>query len=173
MVKYNFVQKGELHMIEEAPELARRVGTALKARSYTLAAAESCTGGLLGHLITEIAGSSEYYLGGVVAYSNDVKHALLGVPRDILNTVGAVSEETARAMAQGVRAQIRADVGIATTGIAGPGGGTPDKPVGLVWICVQTPDSVQRARHIFRGDRHAVKQQTAAAAFQLLLDSLQ
>lgn len=159
-------------MTEATNDLAQRAGTALKARGYTLATAESCTGGLIGHLISEIAGSSEYYLGGMVAYSNDVKHRLLGVPHDILNTAGAVSEATARAMAQGVREHIRADVGVATTGIAGPGGGTPSKPVGLVWICVHTPESVQTARHIFPGDRHAVKQQTALAALHLLLNVL-
>ncbi len=153
-------------------ELAQHVGERLQQRQMTVATAESCTGGLIGHLLTEIAGSSAYYMGGVVAYSNAVKQSLLEVPQATLASVGAVSEETARAMAQGVRSRLHTDVGIATTGIAGPGGGTPHKPVGLVFIAVATPNDVQCQRHVFEGDRPSVKQQTAAAALQLLLDVL-
>src|SRR3712207_5216894 len=119
-------------------ELAQHVGAQLQRRQLTVATAESCTGGLIGHLLTEIAGSSAYFMGGVIAYSNAVKHSLLDVPEATLAAVGAVSEETARAMAQGVRARLHTDIGIATTGIAGPGGGTPQKPVGLVYIAVAT-----------------------------------
>lgn len=155
-----------------ATELAGRVGELLTNRNLALATAESCTGGLIGHLITEIAGSSAYYVGGIVAYSNAVKEAQLGVPRTILETVGAVSEDTARAMAAGARDRLGADVGVATTGIAGPGGGTLTKPVGLVYICVSTAETLRVERHVFPGDRHAVKQQTAVAALQLLLDVL-
>lgn len=154
-------------------DLAQQLGDLLLARRLTLATAESCTGGLIGHLITEIAGSSAYYNGGVVAYSNAVKRDLLGVPQPILDSVGAVSDLTARAMASGVRQRIGADVGVATTGIAGPGGGTATKPVGLVYIAVATPGAVVCERHVFGGDRHAVKEQTAAAALQLLLNTLQ
>lgn len=152
--------------------LAQQVGAALQTRGYTLATAESCTGGLIGHLITEIRGSSAYYVGGIVAYSNAVKRSLLDVPQVILASVGAVSEETARAMAAGVRARLDVDVGVATTGIAGPDGGSPAKPVGLVYISVQTPTATLVERRVFAGDRHAVKQQTAVAALQLLLNVL-
>ncbi|WP_026370994.1 CinA family protein [Kallotenue papyrolyticum] len=154
-------------------ELARDIGARLVARGWTLASAESCTGGLIGHLITEIAGSSRYYLGGIIAYSNAVKQALLGVPATILLDHGAVSEATARAMAAGVRHALQADVGLATTGIAGPGGATPTKPVGLVYVAVATPLGQDCLRFVFSGDRQAIKQQSAAAALRLLLDSLQ
>lgn len=152
--------------------LAQQVGAALQARGWTLATAESCTGGLIGHTLTEIAGSSAYYLGGIVAYSNAVKQAQLGVPQATLNSVGAVSAETARAMAQGVRARLQADVAVATTGIAGPGGGSAAKPVGLVFIAVATADATSSQRYIFSGDRSAIKQQTAQTALQLVLDTL-
>lgn len=153
-------------------ELAGRVGEALQARGLTLATAESCTGGLIGHLITEIAGSSAYYLGGIVAYSNAIKQSQLGVPQPILEAHGAVSEPAAGAMAQGVRQRLQASVSIATTGIAGPGGGTATKPVGLVYIAVAVGERVEIQRHVFDGDRSAVKVQTAAMALQLLLNVL-
>ena len=158
--------------MDDDTELARRAGAALQARGWSLATAESCTGGLIGHLITEIAGSSAYYSGGVVAYSNAVKAQLLGVPEATLAAHGAVSEPTARAMALGVGALLGADVGVATTGIAGPGGGTADKPVGLVYIAVAAAGAVRVERLVFGGDRHAVKRQTAAAALELLLNVL-
>jgi PncC family amidohydrolase len=153
--------------------LARKAGQRLMAHGLTLATAESCTGGLIGHLLTEIAGSSAYYLGGIVAYSNEVKRSHLGVAEQTLMTHGAVSEPTAREMARGARLTIGADVGVATTGIAGPGGGSESKPVGLVYIAVATQDKIRCERYVFDGDRHAIKQQTAAAALRLLLDALQ
>jgi nicotinamide-nucleotide amidase len=153
-------------------DLAHQLGDLLNDRNLSLATAESCTGGLIGHLVTEIAGSSAYYNGGIVAYSNAIKRDLLGVPQGTLDSVGAVSEETARAMASGVRQRIGADVGVATTGIAGPDGSTATKPVGLVFIAVATPSTVVCERHVFGGDRHAVKQQTATAALRLLLNVL-
>lgn len=152
--------------------LAQRVGAALQARGWTLATAESCTGGLIGHTITEVAGSSAYYQGGIVAYSNAVKQAQLGVPQATLDSVGAVSAETARAMAEGARAQLQADVAVATTGIAGPGGGSAAKPVGLVFIAVASADATTSQRYVFSGDRSAIKQQTAQTALQLVLDAL-
>lgn len=152
--------------------LSRHVGERLQARGWTIATAESCTGGLIGHLLTEIAGSSAYYIGGVVAYSNEIKRDQLGVSQTTLDNVGAVSEETARAMAEGVRARFRTHVGVATTGIAGPGGGTATKPVGLVYVAVVTPDRTETQRFVFHGDRSSVKQQTASAAFHLLLNVL-
>ena len=159
-------------MSEADKELARQLGLALNARGWTIATAESCTGGLIGHLLTEIAGSSAYYLGGIVAYSNAVKQQQLGVPSDVLDTVGAVSAETASAMAQGVRGRLDADIAVATTGIAGPGGGSATKPVGLVYIAVATSTGVRTRRCFFNGDRMAVKQQTAQTALQLVLDAL-
>jgi PncC family amidohydrolase len=154
-------------------ELAAAIGARLTARGLTVATAESCTGGLIGHLITEIAGSSAYYVGGIVAYSNDVKRSQLGVPEATLATHGAVSESTARAMAEGARRTLGADIGVATTGIAGPGGGSESKPVGLVYVAVATRDGTIVERHLLDGDRHAIKQQTAAAALRLLVDTLQ
>lgn len=154
-------------------DLARDIGARLVARGWTLASAESCTGGLIGHLITEVAGSSRYYLGGIIAYSNAVKQAQLGVPATVLLDHGAVSEATARAMATGVRHALQADVGLATTGIAGPGGATPTKPVGLVYVAVATPLGQHCLRFVFSGDRQAIKQQSAAAALHLLLDTLE
>ncbi|HEX6290312.1 MAG TPA: CinA family protein [Herpetosiphonaceae bacterium] len=159
-------------MTASAIEQAQQAGAALTQRRWTIATAESCTGGLIGHLLTEIAGSSAYYLGGIVAYSNAVKQRHLGVPQTILETEGAVSEATARAMAQGVRERLQASVGVATTGIAGPGGGTAEKPVGLVHICVVTPETTLSRHYVFEGDRHANKQQTALRALALIIEAL-
>lgn len=159
-------------MTEFAVEYARQVGEALAQRQWTIATAESCTGGLIGHLLTEIAGSSAYYLGGIVAYSNNVKAHHLRVPAAILEAEGAVSEATARAMAHGVREQLHTSIGVSTTGIAGPGGGTPTKPVGLVHICVITPETTLCRQYIFAGDRHENKQQTALRALELILTAL-
>lgn len=152
--------------------LAQQVGAALTQRGWTLVTAESCTGGMIGHIITEIAGSSAYYLGGIVAYSNAVKQAQLGVAQTTLETVGAVSAETAQAMAEGVRTRLHADVAVATTGIAGPGGGSVAKPVGLVFIAVATAAGTTSQRYVFEGDRAAIKRQTAQTALQLVVDAL-
>lgn len=159
-------------MTDSAIEYARQIGAALQQRAWTIATAESCTGGLVGHLLTEIAGSSAYYQGGVIAYSNDVKQSHLGVPAAILETEGAVSEATARAMAQGVRERIGTSVGVSTTGIAGPGGGTAVKPVGLVYMCVVTPETTLCRRYVFDGDRQQNKQYTALRALELTLAAL-
>jgi PncC family amidohydrolase len=148
------------------------VGSALRQKGWTLALGESCTGGLVAHRITEVAGSSEYFLGGVVAYSNPVKHGLLQVPEQTLERHGAVSEETARQMARGARAVLRADVGLSVTGIAGPGGGTTEKPVGLTVLAVSTPAGEWIERHVWNGDRQANKQASAEAALRLLLRAL-
>jgi len=149
-----------------------RVGSALSARGWTLALGESCTGGLIAHRITEIPGSSEYFLGGVVAYSNPIKESLLHVQHETLETVGAVSEETAREMARGAREVMSATVGASVTGIAGPGGASEDKPVGLTFMSVSTPDGEWVERHVFEGDRHANKQASAEAALKLVLQVL-
>lgn len=145
-----------------------RIGDLLRRRGWTLALAESCTGGLVGHRITNVPGASEYFVGGVVAYANDAKERLLHVRRETLERHGAVSREAALEMAKGTRLAFGADVGVAITGIAGPGGGAPGKPVGLTWIAASTSVVDVAEWHTFPGDRQAVKQQASEAALNLL-----
>lgn len=141
----------------------------MKERGLTLSLAESCTGGLIAHRITNISGSSDYFLGGVVAYSNEVKEKILGVPHNILVQYGAVSEECARAMAEGARRLFASDLALAVTGIAGPTGGTPEKPVGLVYIALAAEEGMRCKKHIWNGDRLQNKAQSAEAALEMLL----
>ena len=152
--------------------LEERAGDALNKKGWTLALGESCTGGLIAHRITDVPGSSDYFLGGVTAYSDAVKERLLGVKRETLIAVGAASEETAREMAQGACKNIGSDVGISVTCIAGPEGGTDEKPVGLTYIGANTPDGEWVERHLFPGDRKAIKESAANAALELLLSAL-
>ncbi len=150
-----------------------RLGALLVASGKTLAVAESCTGGLLAGAITAVPGSSLYFRGGVVAYHNDVKSGALGVPADLVDARGAVSAEVALAMAEGAIARMGADVAIATTGVAGPGGGTRGKPVGTVWIAVADRQGVRRAhRHRFAGDRGKVRRATVRAALEAAISLL-
>lgn len=149
-----------------------RIGELLIRKAKTLATAESCTGGLMGDRITSVPGSSSYYLGGVIAYSNEVKEHVLEVPGVTLLEYGAVSEQTALAMASGVRALTGADFGLSTTGIAGPGGGTPVKPVGLTWIAVVWEGDEKVVRFEFLGDRGENKRAAVASALELLLEIL-
>ena len=149
--------------------LESRVGTALRARGWTVALAESCTGGLVGHRLTQVPGSSEYFLGGVVAYAYDSKERLLGVRHQTLYDHGAVSRETAIEMAHGARVAFGADLGLSVTGIAGPAGGMPDKPVGLSWIAVSTRTGDLAEHFLGHGDRAANKESAAEAALALLL----
>ncbi len=149
------------------------LGLLLRQRGWRLATAESCTGGLLGHLVTEVAGSSEYYLGGVTAYANEAKQRLLGVSGDTLAAVGAVSPETALEMARGVRRALGADLGVSTTGIAGPGGALPGKPVGLVYIGLSTPDGDRAFRYVWPGNRSENKADSARQALRLLVEYLE
>ncbi len=136
----------------------------LRARGATMATAESCTGGWIAKVLTDLAGSSEWFAGGIVSYSNDAKSRLLGVAPETIRQSGAVSEATVREMAEGVRERVGADHGLAVSGIAGPGGGTADKPVGTVWIA-WADDQATRARVFhFEGDREAVRVQSVAAA---------
>lgn len=160
-------------MYKGEPDVEQRVGDSLKARALTLATAESCSGGLLGHRITNAAGSSAYFLGGIVSYSDDAKMKLLGVPQEILEAHGAVSEEVAGAMADGVRRRFQADVGIGVTGIAGPGGGSTEKPVGLVYIAIADEAGTSTAKNIFDGGRETIKEKTVNEALRLLLERLQ
>jgi len=138
-----------------------------RAQGLRLATAESATGGLIAARLTSVPGSSDVFLGGIVAYANEVKVAELGVPEDVLREHGAVSAETAAAMAAGVRTRLGADVGIADTGVAGPGGGSPEKPVGLVYIHVETPDTSHAIEFSYASDRDGVRRRTAVAALHL------
>ncbi len=150
--------------------LEARVGAVLRARGWTVCAAESCTGGLIMHRLTNIAGSSAYVLGGVVSYSNEAKQKLIGVQEATLKAYGAVSTQTAAEMVLGVRALFDADIAVSVTGIAGPGGGTPDKPVGLTFIGLVWRDQAPQVRqHVWRGDREAVKAASASAALEWIL----
>lgn len=154
--------------------LEARVGAALNARGWTVCAAESCTGGLVMHLLTNIAGSSAYVLGGVVSYSNEMKQKLLGVREATLIAYGAVSEQTAAEMVEGVRGVFDADVAVSITGIAGPGGGTAEKPVGLTYIGLMLRGQApQVRRHVWQGDREAVKRASAEAALGWILEAVE
>ena len=153
--------------------LEARVGEVLLAKGWTVCAAESCTGGLVLHRLTNIPGSSAYVLGGVVAYSNAVKQSVLKVRQGTLIAYGAVSEPTAIEMAQGVRALTGADVAVSITGIAGPGGGTPEKPVGTVVVAVVSNDDRRVRTFRFFGDREQVKFQASQAALDMVRRMLQ
>lgn len=140
-------------------------------RGLTLATAESCTGGLIAHAITEHSGSSEHYRGGVVAYSNEAKERELGVPGEMLRAHGAVSAQVARAMATGARKALEADLAVSVTGIAGPDGGSEAKPVGLTYIGVVGPAGVDVRRYVWGFDRHRNKIASAEAALRLVLEA--
>jgi len=148
------------------------VGELLTEQGLKLAAAESCTGGLIGHLLTNVAGSSRYYMGSVTAYANQAKIRLLGVRLKTLEKFGAVSSETVIEMAGGVRKVLEADIGISVSGIAGPGGGTLEKPVGTVWIGLSTAQEEFSRHYLWTGDRLAVKEKTAQATLKILVDYL-
>ena len=150
-----------------------QIGHLLRKRELKLALAESCTGGLIGDRITNVPGSSEYFLGGLVAYANEAKVALLGVSWDTLNTKGAVSQETVLEMARGARRILNTDIAVAVTGIAGPGGGTPEKPVGTTWIGLVAKQGEWTRLFQFSGNREQNKISSANAALQMLLDYLQ
>lgn len=144
------------------------VGAKLRDSRRTVAVAESCTGGRLGDALTDAPGSSDYFLGGLISYSNDAKVDLLGVDRSVILEEGAVSEKAAGMMAQGVMRLFGADVGIGITGIAGPTGATPTKPIGLVYVAVCSPERTECVRYVFEGTRTSVKDQAVARAIQLL-----
>jgi len=148
--------------------LSTAIGRQLQQQSRTLAVAESCTGGLVASLITDVPGSSGYMLGGVVSYSNEVKTQLLQVQPDTLQEVGAVSPETAAQMAQGVRRLLHSDVGLGVTGIAGPGGGYAEKPVGLVYVHLAASDADWGEHQVWPYDRHGNKLASAQAVLRLL-----
>lgn len=152
--------------------LAERLQGIGLGRGLTVAVAESCTGGLVADAITDVAGSSAYFAGGVVSYGNAAKETLLDVPSDVLAAHGAVSAQVARAMAIGARQRFQADVAAAVTGIAGPGGGSEAKPVGLTYVAVADEAGVDVRRYLWSGDRAANKASSAAAVLELLAERL-
>lgn len=150
-------------------DLAGRLQARCLARGITVATAESCTGGLVAHLLTEVPGSSGYFLGGIVSYSDAVKRGELDVPADLLASYGAVSAQVAIAMAEGVRRRLGTDLGVGVTGVAGPDGGSDAKPVGLVYVAVAGLGSPEVRRFVWSGDRSENKRLSAEAALELLL----
>ena len=159
---------GDALYSDEDDSLERCIGKMLASAGKTVSAAESCTGGLISSLFTSIPGSSEYYLGSVTSYANSVKSGVLGVPEEIIEKHGAVSEECVKAMAEGVRRITGSDFSVATSGIAGPGGGSEEKPVGLVWIAVSSQMGTEACRMVFKGDRKRNIDRFAANALNLL-----
>lgn len=156
-------------MIED---IELKIGKELRDKGWRLAVAESCTGGLIGHRITNISGSSTYYLGSITAYAYEAKVRLLGVSWDTLEKYGAVSMETIEQMALGVRRSLTADVGLAVSGIAGPTGGTPTKPVGYTWIGLSTSEGIWTLQHTAGGNRIENKQEIAQVALEFLYNFL-
>lgn len=154
------------------------IGRLLLKNGLKLAVAESCTGGLIGHLITNVPGSSDYYLGSVTAYAYEVKQRLLGVRQETLTEHGAVSRETVIEMARGIRACLKDDfpmentIGLSVSGIAGPSGGMPGKPVGLVWVGLSTKQGNHAWKFLWKGNRIENKEYSAKAALQIVLDFL-
>ena len=159
---------GDLVVGEEDQTMASVVGEMLRHRKQTVATAESCTGGMVGQTLTSIAGASDYYLGGVVAYANQAKAGLLDVPRELIALHGAVSEPVARAMAEGCRKHFASDWAISVTGIAGPGGGSEQKPIGLVYVGLAGPSGTQSHRHILPGTRDIVRLRATLTALDHL-----
>ena len=165
-------QKVELRLVPAAADVvayAGEVGVTLRRHGMMCATAESCTGGLVGDLITETAGSSDYFAGGAIVYSYAAKERVLGVDHDTLTTLGAVSAEVAQQMARGARDLYRADVAVSITGVAGPGGGSAEKPVGTVFIHASAADGYEEGRRFqWRADRSGNKLLSAMAALQMI-----
>ncbi|MEW6765567.1 MAG: CinA family protein [Pseudomonadota bacterium] len=158
---------------DQIADLALRLGTVLGERGLRLAAAESCTGGWLSKALTDVPGSSGWFDRGFITYSNAAKQDMLGVSEAILHTHGAVSEAAVRAMAEGALVNSLADISVAISGIAGPGGATPDKPVGTVWMAWARRGDIARSRHlVYSGDREAVRAQAVMTACEGLLELL-
>ena len=144
------------------------IGRLLREKGWRIAIAESCTGGLISHRITNLSGSSDYFESGIVSYSNEAKIELLRIPEETLKTYGAVSSQTATAMAEGIRIARNTDIGLGVTGIAGPKGGNATKPVGLVYIALSSPSCVEYKEFRFTGDRGEIKLKTSEAALEML-----
>jgi nicotinamide-nucleotide amidase len=158
---------------EEKETLEQIVGKLLKEQGKTISTAESCTGGYISHLITKVAGSSEYYMGSVISYSYDIKENELGVSKQVLEKQGAVSQEVVEQMAKAIRTKYKTDYSISASGIAGPGGGTDEKPVGTVWIAVATPEKVISEKFLFGNNRERNIHKTANAALNMLRKELE
>jgi len=152
--------------------IAKILGERLIERGFTIATAESCTGGLIGDIITNVPGASRYFLGGIIAYSNEIKIRMLRVKRETIEQHGAVSEQCAREMVAGITHLFHADMGIATTGIAGPGGGTDEKPVGLVYIAIDLQGKISVRRYLFNGNRGKIKRKIAEQAIRDAIEIL-
>lgn len=160
-------------MSPDIPSLVAQLAKLLRERDQRVCTAESCTGGLIAKSMTDLAGSSDWFDRGFVTYSNQAKSDMLGVPESIIAEYGAVSEAVAVAMASGALRHSQADYAVAVTGVAGPGGGSEDKPVGTVWIAVAAPAQLQARLFQFDGDRAAVRAATLQDALQLLLRSIE
>jgi nicotinamide-nucleotide amidase len=158
---------------EATETLEQIVGRLLREKKQTLSTAESCTGGYISHLITKVPGSSEYYVGSVISYSYEIKEKELGVPAKMLETNGAVSQAVVEQMAKAIRIKYKTDYSIAASGIAGPGGGTPDKPVGTVWIAIATPEKLISEKFLFGTNRERNIEKTANAALNMLRKELE
>lgn len=157
-------------MIDE--NLLKNVANLLKEKNFKIATAESCTGGLIAHTLTNVSGSSDYFERGVISYSNKAKTKLLEVPENILKKYGAVSSQVAKIMADSIRTLSNVDLGISTTGIAGPTGGTKEKPVGLVYIAISTSKKTYIKKYKFKGDRLKNKELTCNAALKMIFNYL-
>ncbi|BEU87992.1 hypothetical protein TAMA11512_14560 [Selenomonas sp. TAMA-11512] len=160
----------EIFVSKDSDDRIRQVTTHLIQTGKSISCAESCTGGLLSARLTDRAGSSLYMMGGVVSYTNAVKVSLVGVQETTLDAHGAVSEETAREMAEGIRTRIHTDYGVGITGIAGPGGATETKPVGLVYIGVASAWNTMITKNVFTGNRASVRYQATEKALQMLME---
>lgn len=152
--------------------IEKRIGEKLSKRKLTIGIAESCTGGLISHRMTSVPGCSDYYEGSVISYSNEVKMRILGVKESVLRDFGAVSSECALEMAEGARGSLGTDIGLSVTGIAGPGGATPDKPVGLVYIALASVEGTSCSKFNFDGDRNEIKKRSSDAALKILHEYL-
>jgi PncC family amidohydrolase len=152
--------------------LEQEIGNLLRQKGLTLGLVESATGGLVSHRLTNVAGSSDYYKGSVTAYSNEVKSQVVGVSEDTINQYGAVSPQVAEELAEGGKNLLAADICLADTGIAGPGGATPEKPVGLFYIGLSHGERTSSQKHLFRGDREQNKHSAAEAALAWLKEYL-
>jgi len=153
---------------EEKESLAMMVGNLLRDQHKTISTAESCTGGYISHLLTKVAGSSDYYIGSVISYAYEIKETELGVPHDVIQNHGAVSQQVVEQMAKAIRVKYKTDFSISASGIAGPGGGTEGKPVGTVWVAVATPTKVISEKFLFGNNRERNIQKTANAALNML-----
>jgi len=156
-------------LYKQATCLAEELGELLVQKQLTFCTAESCTGGLISSVCTDVSGASRWLNGGIVAYSNSVKQSLLQVPEELIVTHGAVSESVVRAMAEGACATLASHCSISVSGIAGPTGGTQEKPVGTVWIAVKTPNQTVALHHLFSGNRTEVRLQTVVQALEMLI----